>query len=177
MLPPIEYLPDTAVDPALDAQLRALLSTCFTGPHNERFKTQRYYNEMPAHRWFIREPGRIIAHLATHDKTLGTTIGDLPIAGIAEVSVHPGFRGRGLVRQLLAAAHAYHTARAVPFAFLFGSRDVYSSSGYLPVTNPLRCFHPDSAKWIVQPLDSAMVKPLGTTIWPPGEIDLRGPMF
>ena len=177
MIPAIEYLPDSDVDAVLDEQLRSLFSTCFTGPHNERFKWQRFYSEMPQHRWLIREPGRVIAHAAMHDKSIGSAAGNFAIGGIAEVSVHPDFRGRGLVKQLLAAAHAAAAQRVVPFAFLFGNRDVYRSSGYVPVKNPLRFFDPDRNGCYVRLDDTALVALLGPTPWPEGEIDLRGPIF
>src|SRR6266436_3571502 len=103
----IDYVPDSQVDAALDEQLRALLSACFTGPRNERFKAQRYCHEMPQHRWLIREPGRVIAHVALHDKIIGSMEGDRSIGGVAEVAVHPDFRGQGLVRRLLAEGHEW----------------------------------------------------------------------
>ncbi len=177
MLPAIEYIPDSEVDAALDGQLRGLLSICFTGPQNERFKRQRYYSQMPRHRWIIREQGRVIAHVAVHDKSVGTPVGDLAIGGVAEVAVRPDFRGRGLVRQLIAAAHADLVWRGVPFAFLFGDHNVYESSGYVPVNNPLRFYDPSRNEWCVRPDASAMVALLGSTPWPEGEIDLRGPVF
>ena len=176
-LPRIEYLQDRDVSAVLDEQLRALLSTCFTGPHNRRFRWQRYYQEIPQHRWLIREPGRVIAHLATHEKRIGTAAGDFAICGIAEVAVHPDFRGRGLVKQLLAPAHAAFAREGVPFSFLFGNSKVYGSSGYVPVSNALRHFDFTCHEWLVRPLAHALVKPLGATPWPEGEIDLRGPVF
>jgi predicted N-acetyltransferase YhbS len=173
----IDYIADSKVDAALDAQLRALLSACFTGPHNERFKTQRYYNEMPQHRWLIREPGRVIAHVALHDKIIGTAAGDQRIGGVAEVAVHPDFRGRGLVQQLLAKSHDWLAAQGVPFGFLFGDWAVYKSSGYVPVKNLIRRFVPERSEWVTEPISGAMVKVIGKTPWPDGEIDLRGPTF
>jgi GNAT superfamily N-acetyltransferase len=175
--PPIEYLPDAAVDAELDAQLRTLLSTCFTGSHNERFKTQRYFSEMPQHRWIIREPGAIVAHIAFHDKTIGTVVGDRAIVGLAEVAVHPDHRGQGLVKKMLGVAHADCAARGVKFAMLFGKQEVYGSSGYVQVLNPLHFYDAWKKEWTVQPVRYAMMKVLGDEPWPEGEIDLRGPVF
>jgi len=63
MLPPIEYIPDSEVNAVLDEQLRALLSTCFTGPHNERFKRQRFFD--PArNEWCVRpDSAALVARL------------------------------------------------------------------------------------------------------------------
>ena len=177
MLPPIESILDKDVDSELDEQLRTLLSTCFLGKNNERFKTQRFFNEMPQYRWIMREPGRVIAHVAFHEKTIGTDGGEFPIGAVAEVATHPDFRGKGLIKLLLTEAHKSFSARSVPFAVLFGNTKVYSSSGYVPVTNPLRFFDPVQKEWIVRPHASVMVKTLSATPWPNGEIDLRGPTF
>jgi len=176
-LPRIEYIRDCEVSAALDEQLRALLSACFAGTHNERFKWQRYYQEIPQHRWLMREPGRVIAHVAAHEKRIGTAAGEFDICGIAEVAVHPDFRGRGLVKQLLAPAHAAFARAGTPFSFLFGNPKVYGASGYVPVKNALRHFDFTCHEWLVRPLAPAMVKLLGTMAWPEGEIDLRGPVF
>jgi len=176
-LPRIEYIRDRDVSAALDEELRALLSTCFTGSHNERFQWQRYYQEVPQHRWLIREPGRVIAHIAMHEKRIGTAAGEFAICGVAEVAVHPEFRGRGLVKQLLGPANEAFARDGVPFSFLFGNTKVYGSSGYVPVKNALRHFDFACHEWLVRPLPAAMVKLLGTTAWPEGEIDLRGPVF
>ena len=181
--PPIEYIADNSVDAALDEQLRTLLYTCFIG--HEGFKTQRFNIEMPQHRWIIREPSRIIAHVAMHDKKIGTSVGEFAIGGIAEVAVHPDFRGRGLVKLLLNAAHAALIQRHVPFSMLFGEQKYYASCGYLPVENPLRYFDHVKQEWLSSQLELdkvtegeiAMVKPLGHTPWPTGAIDLRGPYF
>ena len=69
------------------------------------------------------------------------------------------------------------TPTGVPFSFLFGNTKVYGSSGYVPVKNALRHFDFACHEWLVRPLPAAMVKLLGTTAWPEGEIDLRGPVF
>ena len=39
-----------------------------------------------------------------HDKKIGTTAGEFAIGGMAEMAVHPDFRGRGLVKLMLNAA-------------------------------------------------------------------------
>ena len=43
----------------------------------------------------------MVAHLAIHDKVIGTTAGDLRVGGIAEVCVAAAQRGQGLVRRLM----------------------------------------------------------------------------
>ena len=187
--PKIEYVCEPSVDAELDWQLRVLLALCFTPP---QFSARRFHYEMPLHRWFIRDPfvlaeqfprgespqRRIIAHLAVHDKTLGCTAGDIRIGGVAEVCVHPDFRGQKLVSRLLEPAHAWMREAGMPFGMLLGNPKVYGSNGYKAVQNPLRFYDVAAKAWVTRTAaDCALVKPLGTRVWPAGEIDLRCPWF
>ena len=177
-MPVIEFIEDSAVDATLDQQLRDLLSTCFTKPCDAVFRVHRHFHEPPRWRWFVRDAaGAVIAHIAVHDKRIGTATGELRLAGIAEVCVHPQHRGRGLVRDLLAAAHTWLAAHDVPVAMLFGDKKHYASSGYRNVANPIRFQNAETGVWTVEPSDWVMVKPLRTFDWPAGGVDLRGPTF
>jgi len=174
----LEYIEDRNVDAALDADLRKLLSTCFTGKINEVFLHQRFFSEMPAHRWLARDSdGQLVAHLALHDKIFGTTAGDLRVGGIAEVCVIPSHRGQGLVRGLLALSDEWMIKEGVPFGTLLGNHGVYGSSGYRKADNLLRYFVPSTGEWREESLSGFLIKPFGTIPWPSGLIDLRGPKF
>lgn len=177
-MPAIEFIEDSAVDTSLDRQLRELLSTCFTKPCDAVFRQRRYFHEPPRWRWIVRgDAGAVIAHIAVHDKRIGIATGDLRIAGIAEVCVHPQHRGRGLVRDLLAEAHAWLTAHDIPVAMLFGDKKHYASSGYRNIANPIRSQNSETGAWTVEPSDWVMVKSLRNFDWPAGVVDLRGPTF
>lgn len=170
------YLPDAAVTADLDQRLRSLLSACFSDPC---FVTRRCCHEMPAHRWVVEdERGELAAHIAVHDKLIGSQSGDIRVLGIAEVCVREDVRGRGLVQELVAAAHAWGRAEGFPYAMLFGRPEVYQSSGYLPIANPIRRFNAGRSEWETSPMDYAVVCPLHEPPpWPDGEIDIRGPLF
>jgi GNAT superfamily N-acetyltransferase len=173
----LEDIDDADVSPSLDAELRTLFVTCF--PRNQDlFSQHRHYRQPPAHRWIVRDPaGRLIAHACIHDKTLGSAAGDLHIGGVAEVCVHPDFRGHGLVRLLMPRIQTWLTERRFDFSVLFGKTEVYASSGYQNVDNPLRSLDPLTGQWAVKPGEGTMILPLSTRPWPAGEIDLRGPAF
>lgn len=174
----VEYLVDDDVDDALDRQLRTLLVTCFTKPGDEVFGEHRYYREMPQHRWLVRDAaGAPIAHMAVHDKKIGTSAGQLPIAGVADVCVHPEYRGQGLVKRMLAVAHAWMARWDYAFAVLFGNPAVYSSSGYRLIFNELRMTDPATGEVIIETKANAMMRPVNRSDWPAGQIDLHGPMF
>jgi predicted acetyltransferase len=136
------------------------------------------FSECPAHRWLARnDEGRLAAHLAVHDKIVGTSAGDLRVGGIAEVCVDPAHRGQGLARQLLALSDDWMTRQGIPFGILLGKQEVYGSSGYRQADNPVRYLVPSTGEWLEQSFSYFLFKPLGAIPWPPGVIDLRGPKF
>jgi predicted N-acetyltransferase YhbS len=166
---------DSEITASEDYNLRHLLLSGF--PYETILLTRRYIREVPAHRWLVfASSGELIAHTALHDKTISVAGCDLRIGGIAEVCVAHHFRGRGLVKNMLAEAHAWMRAEGIPFAMLFGHPRVYTSSGYKVIDNPIL-----SESSLVQTLNpfkgKPMVLPLSGTPWPPGPVSLRGPYF
>lgn len=172
----VEYVADASVDAVLDRSLRDLLTTCFT--KTPAFQERRYYNEPPAHRWFIRGiDGRLAAHVAVHEKQVFAGAEVIPFGGIAEVCVHPDHRGHGHVRVLLQEAHGWLKERAFPFAVLFGHAGIYTSSGYVTVENLYRDLPDEHGHVARRKTDWAMVLPLAGREWPEGEVYLPGPAF
>jgi predicted acetyltransferase len=173
-----EYVREPNVSPALDRELRELIRGAFHQPQNAFFELRRYAQEMPRHRYLMRSrEGRLVAHLAVHDKLIGVGDREVRIGGMAEVCVHESARGLGLVRQLLARAHQRLLEGGVEFGFLFGDVQIYGSSGYRPISVPIRRFDPLQQRFEVSPSEFALQKPLGARAWPAGPIDLRGPLF
>jgi len=169
----IEDIGDSDVGPELDGELRELLVLCF--PATPQFHEHRHYLQPPLRRWFIRDNGRLVAHVCLHRRTIGSAQADLCIGGVAEVCVRPTHRGRGMVGRLLYALHQWD--KESDFQMLFGNERVYRSSGYRTVHNPLRYHDLKKQEWIIQPLDGTMIRPGAKTDWPDGLIDLRGPKF
>ena len=124
-----------------------------------------------------------MAHCAVHEKHVRSNGRAIAIAGIAEVCVHPGHRGRGHVQALLQAAHAFGRQRGWEFAVLFGKAMFYTSSGYECIDN----VYPDTAADTgasggpsdpSPPYKDAMVCPLQEAAWPrAGRVVLPGPDF
>jgi GNAT superfamily N-acetyltransferase len=177
-LPPIEYVSDDNVTVEDDGRIRELLSSCFKGPHDGVFRHQRYFLEPPQHRWVMRDDDHgIIAHLAVHDKIIGSVKGELHIGGVAEVCTRLDFRRRGYAKALLDNAHAWMRENEFAFAMLFGAVHHYQSSGYRNVSNLIRYWEPKQQEWVITPVEYVMICPLSDRSWPDGTIDLRGPCF
>ena len=171
----VNYIHDTKVGETLNKKLIDLLSICFV--KDPVLKYQRYCKEMPQHRWYIEEKNKIVAHLALHEKTITTQMGDFPIGGVAEVGVHPDYRGRGSVKKMLIKAHSWLRNNKYPFCVLFGEKEIYSSSGYTLVKNEIKHLDDKTNQWIIEVNRHAMKNVLGDIPWPEGLININGPMF
>jgi predicted N-acetyltransferase YhbS len=168
------FLPDHAVDSACDVELRALLSTCFTGPQDHVFRTQRFFHRMPQWRWMQRDEQGITVHVAAHDLIATHSDGEIRFAGIAEVCVRPDCRGRGLVRALLVDVHRDLVHQGMDWAALLGKPEVYGSSGYRPTGQPLRYLKQGAVvEEVIAAFQVARLTPAAN--WPKGVLDLGGP--
>ncbi len=170
------YRPDAELTAEEDLRLRTLLCRCF--PYRPTFRRRRHLHAVPPqHRWFIvAEDGSIVAHTAVYDKQILINGREERIGGVAEVCVAHACRGRGYLKTLLSAAHTFLQREGIPFALLFGRPEIYLSSGYRPIENPLRCTDPFFRWW--NPFKGTpMVRCLCDRPWPEGLIDLRGSTF
>ena len=173
----VEYLPDASVDASLDAELRNLLTRCFTKPQDVVFKDHRYFCEHYPHRWVIRDARRcIIAHAGVHEKAVEADGRRFRIGGLAEVCVHPDYRGRGFVKAMVACIDDWLIASGYDFAVLFGEPYIYQSSGYVLVNNLVYDEVTPSGDKFKAP-EPAMVKELSGTPWPTSQVYLPGPKF
>ena len=174
----VEYIRDSDVDTRLDEELRSLLALCFTEPADVVFRERRYFREPPQYRWYIRDDaGGIIAHVAVHEKVVEAAPDLIRIGGVGEVCVHPEFRGRGLVRELLSAAHVWLRSQHYPFTILFGDPRIYGSSGYVEVDNLFTKAASGAASPSEYAPRRAAVRQLADRAWPRGEVYLHGQIF
>ncbi len=177
MEPNVQYLPDRDVDEAMDRALRDLLTNCFTKKQDVVFKYRRYFIDPYPHRWIIREnDGKLVAHAGVHEKCAVAADQIYRVGGIAEVCVHPGWRGRGHVRRMLSEIHDFLIEREFDFSILFGDHKVYGSSGYRPVSNLFMAEKP-SASPNERKAVTGLIRELSNRAWPETEVVLLGKKF
>ena len=136
-------------------------------------------DEQAPRSFLLREDGRVLAHSAIIPRTIGTSQGELTIAGLARVCTGPDQRGRGLgalivqpvfdlVDQGVFAFSLFQTAPEVkPFYEKLGCAVIDN-----PVVNSLADDMHDSPFW-----DRVVMRYPNGPGWPAGEIDLRGPGY
>jgi predicted acetyltransferase len=169
----IQYLKDTDVSVELDKKIRTLLCNCFIKDQDTAiFKRQRYYNEMPKHRYILWDQDELIAHVAVHNKEVLINDVPYPICGIAEVCVHPGYRKQGMVKIILEKIHLARMEIGDAYSILFGDEEVYLSSSYRVVDN-LKALDLNQ-EWNIT--GHTMVHVLNKK-WPEGEVKLVGIPF
>jgi len=154
-----------------------LLSACFRKPCDAVFHDRRFFREPPRHRWLARDDaGRLVAQLAVHERAAMAGWRRIEVAGVAEVCVHPDYRGKGLVKTLFSAAHPWLAARRFAFAMLFGDPKVYASSGYTAVSNIIG-EEPDADGVLRRKALTPLVRPLASDPWPAEPVLLPGLVF
>lgn len=171
----IIYMYDSEVDEEMNKQLIQLLALCFND--QPVFQKQRYFKELPQHRWMIKDDDKIIAHVAVHDKDIESEKGIMKTGGIAEVCVHPDYRGMGFVKRMLAVIHEWLKDNGFDFAMLYGDVNVYRSSGYYSIKNEIKYLDHITNEWKSEVSEDAMVASINRDDWPDGLININGPTF
>ena len=136
-------------------------------------------DEQAPRSFLLREGGRVIAHAAIITRTIGTTQGELTIAGLARVCTDPDLRGRGLGALVVRPVFALVDEGVFPFSLFQTTPEVrpfYDKLGATTVENPIvNSLAEDktaSPFW-----DTVIMRYPDGPGWPEGEIDLRGPGY
>ncbi len=122
---------------------------------------------------------RVIAHAAILPRTIGTTAGDITIAGLFRVGTDPDVRGRGLGELVARAALDVADSGEFPFVLFQTTKRVrpfYVKLGAVVVANPIVNSLADDPT--ANPFwDEVVMRYPAGGDWPDGTIDLRGPGY
>lgn len=128
---------------------------------------------------YIRDGERIIAHASVIPRTIGTSEGDITIAGLALVATDPDYRGQNLGQAVVRAI--FDLVDHGPFEHsLFQTtppvRSFYEKLGATLVTNRIvdsLAEDPEANPFA----DEVIMRYPAAKHWPEGVIDLRGPGY
>lgn len=126
----------------------------------------------------IRDAGKVIAHAALIPRKVGTTAGDLDLAGLARVCTDPDYRGHGLGELVVKAIFKAVDEGAFPFAFFQTNSRIqpfYEKLGACLATNPV--INSQSQDLHDPFWDEIKMRYPKDSNWPEGQIDLRGPGY
>jgi predicted N-acetyltransferase YhbS len=127
----------------------------------------------------VRDSSRVIAHASLIPRTIGTTAGDLTIAGLARVCSDPDYRGQGLGELVVKEVFRFVDDRTFSFSLFQTNQKIqpfYEKIGSVVVRNrilnSLTTDLHDSPFW-----DEVIMRYPKDRDWPEGDIDLRGPGY
>jgi len=174
----LRIIDEACMDRATDMAIRDGLCVCFPANRDVFAQTRAWHGSAPAFTVLLEDDRRIIAHVGVVQRTIRVGEADLAIAGVQNVFVLPGFRGRGLADRVLAVAMADAMWRRLDAGLLFclpALEKVYARCGWK--TLPRRTVHATRAtgeRYVLDDRNIMMFFPLLAREFPAGEIDLRG---
>ena len=153
----------------LAKQTQGLLSSAFPDTIG-----QYYTDQIPQKIVLSVDGGTVTGHLAAYVRQVTVGADAMQIGLVGGVAVAPDYRGQGLSKQLIAAAHQFFIRANINFAVLFAFEPRrYISSGYRPMTTQTRFIENGETKQFVY--RGGMVAELGDIPWPDAVLDLKGP--
>jgi predicted N-acetyltransferase YhbS len=127
----------------------------------------------------IREAGQVIAHSGVIPRNVGTSRGDMTIAGLARVCSNPAYRGKGLGEIVVRKVFDLVDKGIFAFSLFQTSHQVspfYEKLGAVPTTNLIVNSHGSDPA--ANPFwDEVVLRYPKNRDWPKGKIDLRGPAY
>ena len=173
----VEVVDESRIPSAVDAAIRTLLCTCF--PDDEPiFRRTRYWHDCaPLYSAVLAEGGRMLGHVGVIARTIRWGPAQVLVAGIQNVAVHPGLRGRGQGARLMAQAMEEARRRELKFGLLFclpRLENFYRSLGWVTIREPVVVTDANGNRVSADSKNICMALKLTNTGLPHGPIDLLG---
>ncbi len=175
--PALELFEESAVDPALDAAIRALLCACFPSDAPVFSASRHWHGTAPAYSLVHRVDGRVLGHVGIVLRTVACGGRPAGIAGIQNLAVLPEARKSGLSRRLMTESMAEAARRGVRWGLLFcvpGLERFYASLGWKTLDVSVTMADGRGGTEPIPGKNIAMALPLAGEPFPSGNIDLQG---
>lgn len=160
----------------LDLRIRAALCNAFAKDAAIFSQGRSWHGSSPCFSSVVEDAGAVVAHVGIVDRTLRLGALACRAAGVQNVCVVQGHRGRGLSDMVMAAAMQEAKQRGYDLGLLFcvpALAKVYARTGWLMAERPVA--RREESKTLPLPAENvAMWLPLRLRELPPGTIDLCG---
>lgn len=132
-----------------------------------------YHAAQPPDGIFLHhQDGQLTGHLAAYRRDVRIDGQPEHIGLLGGIAVARSWRGRGIAKALIGAAHRYFRAQGIRYSVLFAFEPTYyASSGYKPMENETRFVENGTARRFVY--RGGMVAELGDAPWSCRLLDLR----
>ncbi|KZK99124.1 GNAT family N-acetyltransferase [Pseudovibrio sp. Ad26] len=175
----IHVFREDEIDRQREAGITTLLDKCFP----EVFEGRTFFKQLPHFRLIVEERDEIIGQVGVDHRVIKVGEQRLKIYGLIDLCVTEARRKQSLASMLLHTAECMAKRAEVDFIVLMADDDaLYQKHGFLHVS-------PALTKWLaIEDLasvmllerdlsDCFMVKPIGDTQRPEGQIDMLGYLF
>lgn len=175
----LRTIPEREMDSALDGRIRAMLCICFPKACEVFAKSRAWHGSAPSWTVIVEEDeGIVCGHLGIVDRVIQVGGKSLRVAGIQNVCVLPGWRGKGVATRVLEAAVKLMCDRGFDAGLLFCTTELtrfYVAGGWrlIEETSVMRT-NDDGANARLPEGSNAMWMPARTATWPEGDIHLCG---
>lgn len=174
---PINVVDEARMPPATDAAIRRLLCDCFPADVAVFSRTRHWHGCAPLFSVVLGAGDRVVGHVGVIARTVQWGGGQVPVAGVQNVAVHPDLRGRGCGALLMSHAMAEAAHRGIPFGLLFclpRLEKFYGALGWVTVADPVVMADANGHGVPSSDQSICMVLPLSAAAPPRGLIDLQG---
>ena len=133
----LRILKESQVTKSLDEEIRKNLVISF--PHNKDIfsHSRKWRGNVPFYNIVLLDGDIVCAHVAVVDRTILAGTANVRVAGVANVFVMPGYRGKGLSDKVLIAAMAEAKKLDFDCGLLFtveNTTHIYTRNGWLKIS-------------------------------------------
>lgn len=174
----LRIVDEADISPALDAAIRDSLCICFPPDREVYSQTRAWHGSHPAWSVVIERDPIVVAHAGIVEREIIARGERIRVAGVQNVFVLPGHRGRGLFRHVMSAAMHEAHRRGLELGLLFCTPEIgqkYAHLGWQTLEG--RTFTRIDEHGQPQPIPAkniAMFYPLLRTSAPEGHWHLQG---
>ena len=173
----LRILKESQVTQSLDEEIRKNLVISF--PHNEDIfsHSRKWRGNVPFYNVVLLDGDIVCAHVAVVDRTILAGGTNLRVAGVANVFVLPGYRGKGLSDKILITAMAEAKKLEFDCGLLFTGENIkhiYTRNGWLRISGQKFIAVANGIEYSLPPNKPIMYYPLSNSNFPPGTIHLQG---